>query len=232
MKCPHDKILIHFSQERINDIFFTTVVKNDGTVSRLEISTPAEDIDDRASTLFAEIGEVIGVGSEIKHIIVGDTAILDYNLFNDVRKLISEDQSGRTYIVDPVTKYHKEENIAYSEQDNERNQLVWNMGEVEEMSQLLAIVRDGELIANDPFVFLKYEEKEEVNDCGTLGYVYSPEVVTRKVLSISSIGTRKYDVKNGDSVLVREPDTFTVKINDKLVSCCNDEDLLIINEPL
>lgn len=230
MGCPKNKIFVRFSQERINAIFFTTVKKDDGTTQRLEINVPAEDIDDRLSTLYAETGIVEQVGSAIDYIKVGDTAILDYNLFNDERKIISEDENGRVYIVDQTTTYHKERNVAFATRNIPKNQLVWEKGEIENLSQLLAIVRDGELIANHPFVFLNHLPEETQRQVGKLKYLENPEVIERQILAVSDLSAKKYDVKNGDIISVRTLDTFTVMLNNQPITCCNDEDLLTVNQ--
>jgi len=232
MICPCDKILIRYTQESIDAIFFTTVKKEDGSEARLEINIPAQEIDDRAASIFAESGIVEAVGSNIvPNIQKGDIAIISYELFNDKRKLVSEDDNGKVFIVDPTTTYHAEDNIAYGDQQNPRNQLVWNKGEIDNVSQLLAIIRDGNLSANAPYVFLNYLPEEQEFNEGGISYTETPEVIERQVLSISELSSKKYGVSNGDKISIRTLDTFPVKFLGKELICCNDEDLLTINEP-
>lgn len=221
---------MRFTQEAIDAIFFTTITKEDGSKSRLELNVPAQEIDDRAASIFAETGIVEEVGDGVEGIKKGDIAIISYELFNDYRKMLSEDDNGRLFIVDPVTTYHQEDNIAYGDQNNPRNQLVWNQGEIDNVSQLLGIIQGEELIANHPYIFLNYLPEEQEFKAGGLMYTDSPEVIERQILSISKTSTKKYDVKNGDMISIRTLDTFPVKFLGKELICCNDEDLLTVKE--
>lgn len=240
MKCPHDKILVRFTQKDIDAIFFSTVQKDDGSTGRLEVNVPAQDIDDRAASLFVNAGIVVAVGRDVYDIRTGDIALLSYELFNDERKLIKEDEDGRVMIVNPVTTYHAEDNIAFGNQQNPRNQLVWESGEIDEVSQLLGIIRDGELIANEPYCFLNYQNEEvERKITGTtedehiielIKFSETPEIIERQILCISKRGAEKYEVKNGDNISIRLLDTFSVKVLGRELTCCNDSDLLLINE--
>ncbi len=232
MNFAADKILVRFTQESIEAIFFTKYKKEDGTEGRLEINVPANEIDDRAASIFAETGIVEMVGKDIDWIKKGDIAITSYELFNEEKKLVFEDDNGKVFIVDPTTKYHKEENIAYGNRDNPKNQIAWSRGEIEEVTQLLAIIRDGELIGNDPYVFLNYLPEEEEFNAGGIMFSEVPEIIERQILSVSAKSSKKYEVKNGDNILVRLLDTFPVKFLGKEVICCNDEDLMmLINTP-
>lgn len=231
MKCPHDKLLVRFTQEDISAIFFSTVLKDDGTTGRLEVNVPAQEVDDRAASLFVNAGIVITVGRDVNDIRTGDIALLSYELFNDERKLIAEDEQGRVMIVNPKTTYHAEDNIAFGNQENPRNQLVWEAGEIDEVSQLLGVIsKDGELLANEPYVFLNNLPEETEQKIGTFVFSETPEIIERQILSISKRSTEKCEVKNGDNISIRLLDTFPVKVLGKELICCNDSDLLLLNE--
>lgn len=217
-----NKIVVRITNQSIEEIFSHEIVRNDGTTVKICINAPANEEEDRISTLYASTG-IVEIGNDT--IQKGDIAILTYDLFNDQTKILQDDENGRLLLVDPKTTYHEEDNIAFGNRNIPRQQIVWMKGEVNEMSQLLGIIRDGKFIVNDPFVLLYYKDEDEEKEEGM--FDIGSEIIERKVFSISEKSRVKYKIDIGDEITIREPDIFEVVIRETKFQCCNDSDILM-----
>lgn len=233
MRTLGTNIIVSVSKNDIDGIFSKEVVDNQGNKKSITINVDADEMDDRAATLFVETGIVksVGalankgriVGSEIES---GDVAIISYSVFNDYTKFLYEKDGDKFFLVDSVTRYHDNELVVDGNRTYPKNQLVWRRGEVEALSELIGFIKNGCVVANDPYVFLEYEDEQEPEK-----FKERPEVETRRILSVSEITNRKYCVMDGDDVCVRFMDTFDISIKDKKVTVVDDEDLLMIETP-
>lgn len=216
-------IIIRITNQSIDAIFSKKIVTNTGEEKTLSINVDADEDDDRKSTLFVETAIVTFVGRDIIGIEKDDIAIISYELINDKSKLIySSEEEGLYYCITPVTKYHKQENIAFGNQKMPVSQLVWDKGEVDELSPLIGIIRNGELFANAPYVFLTDISEEPVYG--------NEELISAKIFGASETSKEKYSFNEGNEIVVRELDTFEINIDDKKIICCNDIDLLLCND--
>lgn len=231
MKCPADYITVRVDQKSIDELFVSKVTRVDGSEVDMAINTPADQMDDRASTIFVQVGTVELIGKNVSHVQPGDTAIVSYELFNDSTKIISKDDNGIVFLVNPFTTYHESDNVAFGNQKNSRIQLVWEKGEIDEASQLLGIVRDGLIIANDPYVWLYYVNNKQTKEAWIVAEEQR-DVVRSRVLSISQVSERDYNVYKGDFILFRYLDSFDVKIGDKTFVLLNDSDMLMVEQAI
>lgn len=227
MKCPANYITVRVDQKSIDELFINKITRVDGSEVDMTINTLAEEMDDRAATIFVQIGTVELVGKNIEDIIPGDTAIISYEIFNDPSKIISKDENGILFLVNPFTTYHDTENVAFGNQKNHRMQLVWEKGEVNEASQLLGIVRGGLIIANDPYIWLKYNDAKE-NNLNLFKWDEENEIIISDIISISKLSESKYGVKAGEKIYFRYLDSFDLKISDSVFLLMNDSDMLMV----
>lgn len=231
MKCPDNFITVRVDQKSIDELFVNKITRVDGSEVDLTINSPALEMDDRAATIFVQVGTVEMVGSKIENILPGDTAIISYEIFNDSSKIITKDENGILFLVNPNTTYHDSENVAFGNQRNHRMQLVWEKGEVNEASQLLGIVRDGLVIGNDPYVWVYYVNNKSSKDAWIV-VEEEKDIVRSRVLAISKVSEEKYSVKKNDFVLFRYLDSFDVKIGDTTFVLVNDSDMIIVEESI
>lgn len=236
LKVLGDRVLVRISQKSIQDMYSKKIVRNDGTETRLFISVPADDKDDRKSQLFVRTGTAINTGRQVRNIKIGDTVILSYDAFNDERKFLGMEGDDRILWVHEGTTYHDKTLIAYADRQerngrrvNRKDQKVWERGDINEMSQVIGIIRGDKLIANDPYVFLNHQP-HEIDRKTKSGIMYTDkeEILERTVLSVPGGGVW-YGMKEGDSVLVKESDVFDIILEDKKVTCVNDTDVLYVN---
>jgi co-chaperonin GroES (HSP10) len=242
LKVLGDKVIVRFTSKSMQDLFSKEIRRVDGSTVRLWLNVDAAEQDDRKATLFVSTGIVINKGPQAKLIEVGDIAILSYEVYNDPSKFVAIDDGDKIVWVNANTTYHAEDAWAYGNRtkvkgrdrfgahkmfNNDRDQMVWRKGEVEEVSQILGWIRGNEMFANDPYIFLHHEEHEKkLLTLSGIHYSEKPEIITRTVLCSSATSFEKYGITSGDKVRIKEVDTFEVKLQDKKITCVNDVDML------
>lgn len=229
---PHpDFVLVKITKESRESLFTKKIKRDDGSEVSLFITVDEDKIQDRKSEIFVSAGEIVTVGENVKDVFPNDVALLHYLLDNNDDIIIGYDGPDKLIIVDAITTRHEEDNVVYSNRKSNRDQIVWNKGDYDNLSSLIGVVRNNELIPREPFVFLEHKETVvgKVTRSGIL--YYDKEVVLeREVLAISSESVNEYQVNKGMKVLVNDFDTFSVKIGDQKVSCVNDIDIMgIVN---
>lgn len=237
IKVLGDKVIVRISSKSIENIYSKEITRDDGTKVTLFKTVPAGQNDDRQSELFVTTGEVINKGPKA-NVKVGDILILSYEVFNDDSKFIDMDGDDKIIWVHSLTTYHDEDFVAYGNRRKVvdgnkshvlvKDNLVWKKGEVNELSQVLGIVRGDEVLANDPYVFLNHESaEEEVTTTTGIVYKITQKIITRSVLAVSHESVDRYGIYTGAKVTAKETDTFAVKLADKTLSCINDQDVIM-----
>lgn len=242
VKVFDDKVIVRITSKSMQDLFSKEIVRVDGSRVRLWLNVEAGDMDERKATLYVNSGEVINKGPEATNVKVGDIVILSYEVYNDEYRFVEMDGEDKIVWVNANTTYHEEDYWAYGNRTkttgrdrfgvakmfkNDRDQLVWKKGEVDQVSQILGWIRGNEMFANDPYIFLQHEDHEKkLVTLSGISYSEKPEVITRTVLCSSKKSAVKYGITTGDRVLIKEADTFDVKLADKKITCVNDVDLL------
>jgi co-chaperonin GroES (HSP10) len=254
LKMLGDKVLVRISDKSIQDIYSKEITRNDGTKTKLFLTVPASDKDDRQSQLFVRTGVVISVGPgryhpetgdrmEMPNIKNGDTVILSYEVFNDEKNFVGMDGEDKVVWVSANTIYHTADKWAYADRSmtlgrdrsgqpkmfkNDKDQLVWRKGDIDEISQIIGMIRGDKLIANDPYIFLNHAptQREAKTKSGII-HTDKEEILERTVLATP--GDKWKGMKQGDTVLVSEVDTFDIVLSDKKLTCVNDTDILWIN---
>lgn len=226
MVCP-GKVLVKMSKDDKMSLFKKKILRTDGQLVDLFVNVPAEKDDARASELFVTTGLVCAVGLGVADVRVNDVALLDYNVDNDDSIIISYDGGDKLIIVDAVTTYHDGDHIISASRKSSRDQVVWFRGDYDQTTNVVGVIRDDQIIAIDPFVFLEHESNvvHSVTKAGIL-YEENLKVYKRVVLAVSERSMRKYGIEKGEEVLVQDTDVFTVNYSDKKVSCINDVDIL------
>lgn len=231
MKLLGDKIIVSFTNESIESIYQgKEITRDDGSKVRLFIATPAGDDDDRKATLTVNTAFVTHVSEEVKDIQVGDIAIVNYDLFNSKNNLI-EDRGGDgiSYWLNSTTIYHDTTHTAYANKKSKRDQIVYERGDIDEMSFLLGIVRDQKLIARSPIVFVDHTSNEQEKVTGS-GLIYTEKLktFTRRVLAIGEEASKSKRIVEGDQVLVADFDVFEIKMDyyGKSIDAIYEQDII------
>lgn len=227
-----NNIIVKIKKKDRNALFSKTIKRDDGSEVELFINVEASKIDERSSGIFVSVGEVYEVGSKVKNVLKGDTAILNYNVDNDDSLIIGYDGEDKLVVLNAVTTFHSETLVVYQNRKTKRDQIVHSKGDYDEMSDLLGIIRNDKLIAREPYVFLNHQAfTQHIKTLSGIEYNQEVKVVEREILSVSEESTKKYGMKNGDTVLIDGFDCFEVKIKDgSKITGINDCDILCKKE--
>jgi|ERR1700733_12567022 len=233
MQVLGNKIFVRITKENKEGIFSKEITRNDGSKVKLFLTVDAKDDEDRKSELFVQTGIVELVGSEVEGINVGDIALLDYQVCNLRHQLVKEDEHGQVFWINPKTTYYDHTKIAYKDRKHpmSRDTVVYYEGDYDEISMLLGVVRNEELIPIAPYVFLTHETPivMVITKNGLL-IEERHRLLYRNVISISQESTDNFSVKREDTVLVDDADIFPVKFNGMKVDCLFDRDIIAIKQ--
>lgn len=226
---PPDSLMIKMMREDRDALFSKWIVRNDGTKVQLFLQSEPEKSSDRSSSIYISSGEIVQVGSEVKGINEGDIAILDYTVDNFTDNILYFDDEGNKFIVvDATTTFHSGDHWVYASRNNPRDTLVSKKGDLDIISPVLGIVRNEELIARQPYVFINHLSNV-VKKKSTFGITYEEEeeVMERTVLSVSEKSGIKYGIKDGQIIMAKDSDVFDIKIKDYFIQAILDQDVLL-----
>lgn len=229
MKLLGDKIIVKFSNESIESIYQgKEIIRTDGSKVRLFIARPAREEEDRKSALTVHTAIVTHVSDGIKDVLVGDIAVVNYDLFNEKNNIVEDKVGdGISFWLNATTTYHDSTHIAYANKKSKRDQIVFERGDIDCMSFLLGVIRNDKLIARSPIVFIDHTSNEiqKVTTAGIM-YVEKLKVFSRRILSVSQETSGKKKIQEGDKILVADLDIFEVKMFEKSVDAIYESDIL------
>lgn len=226
---PPDSVMVRIKKEDTDSLYSKWIVKDDGTKVQLFIQPEPDKHSDKRSKVFVSLGEVAQAGSNVSWINEGDIALLDYTVDNFTDNILYYDDDDNKYVViDGVTTFHKHDTWAYGNRVNPKDTLVSKAGDMDVISPLLGVVRDGELIANFPYVFLEHRSNivEKISQSGII-FSDMEFIAKRKIIAASERSGVKYGVKKGQFIVVSEFDIFDVKLKDGMIQCTLDADILM-----
>jgi co-chaperonin GroES (HSP10) len=222
-----EKVLIKITAEEREKLFKKRIKREDGSECDLFLTVEADKDNDRRSTIFVQTGIIMRVGSKIKNVYEGDTAILNYTTDNNDTIIVGYDNGNKMVVIDGNTTYHDRDEIVFANRRTPKNTIVSKRGDYDNISPLLGVIRNEEIIARMPYVFLSHEKNviAKVSGAGIL-YEETQEIYERKVVSISEESMKKYHVKNGDVVMVKDTDTFNIGVGNKTLTAVDDRDIM------
>lgn len=225
-----NRCLIRFSDKDAEDIFLgKEITRDDGSTVRLIKAVDTSPDMDRKSKLFRRTAEVLQVGRNVIGIQPGDIAILDYKVDNDESIEIGHDGVGKLVAVMAVSSYVEEDIHVDANRAIKKSQVVAKKGEVQIVSDIMGVIRNGVIEAVDPYVFLKYDPFALRHHSTTIIYDGAKDDVDLEVLAVSEVSVQKYNLMKGSKVHIKEKDTFRIDISnvimEDVILCCNDSDI-------
>lgn len=225
-----NRVLVRLNDKDHQDIFQGKEINcDDGSVVRLITAVDTSPDMDRKSKLFRRTGDVLQVGRNVIGIKPGDKAILDYKVDNDESIEIGHDGIGKLVAVLAVSEYVTEDISFDASRAIKKTTVVAKKGEIQQVSDIMGVIRDGVIHAVDPFVFLKYDPFALKHNSSLMIYESKKEDVNLEVVSVSHISEQKFNIIKGSKIHIKEKDTFRVDITDGIMEdvllCCNDCDI-------
>lgn len=217
---PHpDKVLIKITKDSWDSLFCKWIVRDDG--SKCQLFTQLEEAEgyDKRFTQNVSAGVIVAVGDNIHDVYPSDIAILDYLASNDIDVLAGYVNGDRLISVIKKTTYHTE---------NSRPQIdgrkAYVIGDYDDVSSILGIIRNEKIIALDPYVFLNHKSNLIVAVLPNGRIRETVEDISEREILAAPEGA---GFEDGDTILVKEPDIFSRTIGGKEVSVIMRQDILI-----
>lgn len=240
-----DYVLIKITKKERDALYNKTIKRDDGEEVVLFMQGDKGMDDADANSIFVGFGEITAVGKNLKNIEKGDIGLISYLCDNDETIIVGYDGVDKIIAVKAITTRHKEKLMSYASRrpvmDNKgqpvykdgklqtynRDRLVFDKSDYEELSSLYGVVRGRELLAIEPYCFLEHKDTK-VMKVGRGGIITEDDekIINRKILSLSEDSSNRIGVNVGDNCLMDDFDVFQIKIGTSTLSCVNDIDLL------
>lgn len=240
-----DYVLIKITREARESLFNKKIRRNDGTEALLFIGGDKGKEDADYNSVFVGTGEITAVGSNIKNIEKGDIGLLSYLCDNDESIIVGYSGQDKIIAVKAITTRHKEKLMSYASRkpvkDNKgkdvfvkgvlqvynRDRIVFDKDDYDELSSLYGIVRGNQLIAIEPYCFLEHKETK-VMKVGSGGIIFEEDekIIKRKLLSVSNETRERVGIESGETVTCDDYDIFSVEFAGHKISAINDIDIL------
>lgn len=226
---PPDCIMLKIQKEQRDNLYSKWIIRNDGTKVQLFLQPEPDKNSTQRSKIYVSLAEVMQVGDTVSGIYYGDIAILDYTIDNDIDNVLYYDEEDNKYIVvQATTILHTHDEWAYATRNFPKDQKVAKAGDIETMSPILGLIRNEKLVARFPYIFINHESAT-VQKVSKFGIMWTEQqfVLEREVLSVSDESKKRYGIKEGQSILVQDPDIFLVQLKDSKVDCILDQDVML-----
>lgn len=220
---PHPKkVLIEITLTQLESLTSRWIIRDDGKRVKLFTEPEFDKGFDRKFMQNVSVGKVIGVGTDVTKVCVGDIAIVDYLVTNSTDVLVGYFKNNQVVCVDAESTYHEDDALPA-----QNGRKAWVKGDHDIISPILGVIRENEAIAFDPHVFLENKSTKLVMVMynGELREAKAP--ITSRIVISAPEGSR---LQPGDEVTIREEDIFTREIRGKEMSVIFQEDIQVIKQ--
>lgn len=244
-----DFVLIKIKREEREALYNKKIRRDDGEEVVLFIQGDKGKDDADANSIFVGFGEITAVGKNLKNIEKGDIGLISYLCDNDESIIVGYDGMDKIIAVKAITTRHKEKLMSYASRkpvlDNKgkqvykdgklqvynRDRIVFEKDDYDELSSLYGVVRGRELISIEPYCFLEHKETK-VMKVGRGGIITEEDekIIQRKLLSVSRETEGRLNISGSEIVICDDFDIFVVQVGGSKISCINDVDILAIME--
>lgn len=227
---PPDCVMVKISAEDREKLYTKWVVRNDGSKVQLFIQPDYSNDVTQRSKIFVNVAEVVQIGSSVKGIEIGDTAILDYTIDNDVDNVLYyDDDKNKFIVVQATTILHQYDEWAYATRKSPRDVKVSAKGDIQTVSPILGLIRKDKLIARFPYIFLEHLPTVVKKESALVGIVYEEHefILERKILSVSPESEKRYGMKENQKVILQDPDMFDINLGEGKIQAVIDNDVML-----
>ena len=214
-----DRVLIKITDEQIDSLTSRWIVRDDGTKVKLFTRPEYKAGFDQRFTQNVSIGTALAVGTDVENVIPGDICIIDYLVTNDLDVFVGYFKNSLVAAVKADTVLHEDDAIPAH-----NGRKAWVKGDYDTISPIMGIIRDNEIIAFDPYIFLETKSDKIVKVLANGKLVETPDpIATRTVIACPE----NYALKPGDEVITKTENLFGRYINNKEISIIFKDDILI-----
>lgn len=223
IKLRPNRLLVEISEVDRDAIFKQAVTTASGEKMFIIKDTAAKFGTDKFYSQSVNIGTVLNVSPELTEFLPGDHIIFDHTVDSSKKNIFEETPESKKVVIVALHTRHTDDYFIPASNGN-KSAFVWRIGDVDEMSHVIAIVREGNVIPINGLILAEGDIKK--NDHVNSGVYYNPdksEMCTRKIL-LAPTGS---EYSSGDYVMVRDEILFKIDISGRKYDCFPEEDIVL-----
>lgn len=219
-------IIIDILESDRDELFTTTIKTKSGKKQKFVKDLKAAFGTDKSYSQGLGIGVISGIADDMKDIYeIGDRVIFNSMLDSSPEVVFEETETAKRVAVFGAHTYHTE---SWYTPPNTKSSggWAWKEGEINNMSHVYAIIRDGEFIAINDMIFCEHQfEKNKHTETGIYYVVHADkeQVITRKVIYAHA----KSVIIPGQYAMVDQRLFVTIEIGGIKYDCFNEDDIFI-----
>lgn len=184
LKLTENKIRVRISEADRQSLFQKTVLSDKGKEIFIITDVQAQDDQDRFYSQTVNMGIVIDVADDVTSIKKDDILWFD-NLVDSGEGIIIEvNKDYKDVVIIAEHTYHKNDYLIPPHKNQIRPQWVWRKGDMDQMSRIVGIVRDGVIMAPKGYVIAEYhDDNRDIKKIPGLEYDIKTSIaVPRKIM--------------------------------------------------
>jgi hypothetical protein len=214
-----DRVLIKITDEQIESLTSRCIVRDDGTKVKLFTRPAYSKGFDQKFTQNVSIGTALAVGELVTKIVPGDLCIVDYLVTNDLDVFVGYFRNSLVAAVKADTILHEDD--ATPAHNGRR---AWVKGDYDTISPILGVIRDNEIVAFDPYIFLEIKKDVIIKVLANGKLVETPDPIATRTVIAAPVN---YALNPGDEIITKSESLFGRYINNKELSVIFKDDVLI-----
>lgn len=201
MKLPRNRILVEITEEDRDKIFNKIITSTSGQEFKLAIQIQEKDQStDKFYSQTVNMGRVLQVADDCTQVQVDDIVLFDNLIDSDEGIIVEKSIFRKKIVILESNTYHNNDYLIPPNGKNPRPKWVWKKGDLDELSRILGIFRNGKLLCPKTLVITDHHnDEDDIRKFVGIIYDYKKIPIVRRV--IRSV-PEDSAFKVGDNVLV------------------------------
>jgi len=156
-----NRILVEIAEQDREKIFKQIITSTAGQDFLLIKDRQAPSHTDKFYSQTVNLGRVLQVHPHCRQVQVDDVVLFDNMVDTDPLIVFESSQFRKKVVLQESHSYHTDDYLIPPSGKQLRPQSVWKKGDLEDMSRILAIFRQGKLICPESYVIAEYHDDEQ-----------------------------------------------------------------------
>jgi len=201
MKLPRNRILVEITEEDRDKLFNKIITSTSGQEFKLALQIEEKDRGtDKFYSQTVNMGRVLQVADDCTQVQVDDIVLFDNLIDSDEGIIVEKSIFRKKIVILESHTYHNNDYLIPPHGKNHRPKWVWRKGNLDELSRILGIYRDGKLRCPKTLVITDHHnDDDDIRKYVGIIYDYKKIPVVRRVIRAVPEDSQ---YKVGENVLV------------------------------
>lgn len=220
-----NRILVEISEQDRDKLFKKIITSTAGQDFLLIKDRQAPEHTDKFYSQTVNLGRVLQVHPACQQVQVDDVVLFDNMVDSDPLIVFESSAFRKKVVLQESHSYHNDDYLIPPSGKQLRPQAVWKKGDLEDMSRILAIFREGKLICPRSYVIAEYHDDEQDlrRYRGLIHDIQKLDVVSRTVKAAHESS----DLRPAQRVLVQADKILTYDFAEHKFDVFFEEDVLM-----